>query len=85
MANQPHRFPDYKLGSGWAPMCDCLRDNIPEDNPFPHLNEQAELQKWMLEQQMKHMNKVLIPLRASLVPLLALTVAACSWSFMTIL
>ena len=82
MADQPHRFLNYKLGSGWEPLCKFLKVKVPEDTPFPHLNEQAEFQKWMLEQQMKHLNKVLIPLKASLLPVSVMAVAACSWYFM---
>jgi len=85
MVAQPHRFLEYKLGSGWGPLCEFMGVKVPEEKPFPHLNEQAEFQKWMLEQQMKHMDKVLVPLKASLVPALVVATAACSWYSMRLL
>lgn len=35
---------DYQLGSGWAPICEFLGKPIP-DEPFPWINETAELHK----------------------------------------
>ncbi|KAI1259131.1 efflux pump antibiotic resistance protein [Xylariaceae sp. FL1019] len=35
---------EYKLGSGWEPLCKFLRKPVP-DVPFPHVNEAAALDK----------------------------------------
>lgn len=35
---------EYKLGSGWAPLCEFLGKEIP-DVPFPHMNESQSLHK----------------------------------------
>lgn len=33
---------EYKLGSGWEPLCAFLGKPVP-DQPFPHLNESKDL------------------------------------------
>lgn len=40
LKDQPERLLEYKLGSGWEPLCDFLGKVIPEE-PFPHVNESA--------------------------------------------
>lgn len=34
----------YEVSEGWGPLCSFLGVPIPEDQPFPHLNEAAEFQ-----------------------------------------
>ena len=43
----PGRLLEYKLGSGWQPLCSFLGRDVP-DVPFPRVNESA-----MLERQLK--------------------------------
>lgn len=40
LKNQPGRLLEYKLGSGWEPLCGFLGKEVP-DAPFPHVNESA--------------------------------------------
>lgn len=40
LKNQPDRLLEYKLGSGWEPLCKFLGKPVP-DVPFPHVNESA--------------------------------------------
>lgn len=40
LKDQPSRLLEYKLGSGWEPLCKFLDKPVPE-NPFPHVNESA--------------------------------------------
>ncbi|KAJ3960975.1 hypothetical protein N0V92_002325 [Colletotrichum tropicale] len=49
------RLLEYKLGSGWEPLCTFLGKDVP-DKPFPHLNDSVEFEKWTREfkdQQLK--------------------------------
>jgi hypothetical protein len=34
----------YQVSEGWGPLCSFLGAPIPEDQPFPHLNDAAEFQ-----------------------------------------
>jgi hypothetical protein len=34
----------YEVSEGWGPLCSFLGVPIPEDQPFPHLNDAAEFQ-----------------------------------------
>jgi hypothetical protein len=36
------RLLEYKLGSGWEPLCTFLGKPVPHE-PFPHLNESKDL------------------------------------------
>jgi hypothetical protein len=36
------KLPEYKLGSGWEPLCEVLGKPVP-GVPFPHLNESKDL------------------------------------------
>ena len=40
LKDQPGRLLEYKLGSGWGPICEFLGKPIP-DEPFPRVNESA--------------------------------------------
>lgn len=40
----PDRLLEYKLGSGWGPLCEFLGKPVPEA-PFPHRNEAATLER----------------------------------------
>ncbi len=35
----------YQVTEGWEPLCTFLGVNIPEDQPFPHINDTEELKK----------------------------------------
>ena len=39
LKDQPDRLLEYKLGSGWKPLCDFLGVPIPQDEEFPRINE----------------------------------------------
>jgi hypothetical protein len=43
---------EYRLGSGWEPLCAFLEKDIP-DEPFPHGNEAEALRKVMLYKKVK--------------------------------
>ena len=45
------RLLDYKLGSGWEPLCTFLGKPIPEQ-PFPWKNESKEFAAWMRKIQL---------------------------------
>jgi hypothetical protein len=34
----------YEVGEGWGPLCSFLGVPVPEDTPFPRLNDSAEFQ-----------------------------------------
>jgi hypothetical protein len=38
----PDRLLVYEVGEGWAPLCSFLGVPVPEDEPFPRLNDAAE-------------------------------------------
>ena len=40
LKDQPERLLEYKLGSGWKPLCDFLEKPVP-DEEFPRVNESA--------------------------------------------
>jgi hypothetical protein len=41
----PERLLNYKLGTGWKPLCEFLGKKIPPDDvPFPHLNDAKTLE-----------------------------------------
>ena len=40
----PERLLEYRLGSGWEPLCTFLGKPIP-DVPFPHANDQKGLRE----------------------------------------
>jgi len=40
------RLLEYRLGSGWEPLCEFLGKEVP-DVPFPRVNESDALQDWI--------------------------------------
>lgn len=40
LKDQPSRLLEYKLGTGWEPLCRFLDKPVPSE-PFPHVNESA--------------------------------------------
>ncbi len=38
----PDRLLEYEVREGWGPLCAFLGFPVPEDKPFPHLNDAAE-------------------------------------------
>lgn len=51
-AAKPGQLLDYRLGSGWKPLCDFLGKEVPLVD-FPNVNEQAALKAKIVEQQKK--------------------------------
>ncbi|KAL2007652.1 hypothetical protein VTN00DRAFT_7634 [Thermoascus crustaceus] len=41
----PERLLEYKLGSGWEPLCEFLGKPVPEGVPFPHVNDSSSLRE----------------------------------------
>lgn len=41
LRDQPERLLEYKLGSGWKPLCDFLGKPVPVEEEFPWINEAA--------------------------------------------
>ena len=39
----PERLLIYKVDQGWKPLCNFLNVPVPEDIPFPHINDRQEL------------------------------------------
>lgn len=72
------RLLEYKLGSGWEPLCAFLGKSVP-DEPFPHLNESKDL-KAMFERfglkALKHSAfNVSLALTVIIAPLIAVYLA----------
>lgn len=80
LKDQPERLLEYKLGSGWEPLCEFLGKEVPEV-PFPHVNESAT------HDEMGDVVRVIMARRAAhfvflrLLPVLVL-VAAVYWQLM---
>jgi len=45
----------YEVKEGWKPLCEFLGVEIPEEKPFPHLND-TEAFKQMVQQRRAQMN-----------------------------
>ena len=43
----PERLLVFDVREGWAPLCDFLGVDVPEE-PFPHLNETREMRRRLL-------------------------------------
>lgn len=41
----PERLLVFEVKQGWAPLCQFLGVPVPQDKPFPHLNDTAEFQR----------------------------------------
>ncbi|KAK0642865.1 hypothetical protein B0T16DRAFT_414869 [Cercophora newfieldiana] len=62
-AATPGRLLNYKLGDGWAPLCEFLGREVPvgEDGkplPFPHANEATALRQKIIDQQITMLKKL---------------------------
>lgn len=69
------RLLEYKMGSGWEPLCNFLGKEVPADE-FPWLNESKEFQKWMYNIQMRSLRRSLLALSKYLIlPGLAISLA----------
>ncbi|KAK1445934.1 hypothetical protein CMEL01_10177 [Colletotrichum melonis] len=53
------RLLEYKLGSGWEPLCKFLDKEIPH-KPFPHLNDGKEFELWMRDFQQREVKRGLM-------------------------
>ncbi|KAI5360649.1 hypothetical protein Slin15195_G085650 [Septoria linicola] len=47
LKDQPERLLEYKLGSGWEPLCTFLGRPVPQEK-FPHINESAAHDEMMV-------------------------------------
>lgn len=72
------RILDYKLGSGWEPLCQFLDEPIPNEK-FPHLNEGVEFAKWMANVQRTHLYSGLLFIGRFLVGPALVLILALSW------
>lgn len=43
----PDRLLEYKLGTGWEPLCEFLGKNVPDEVEFPRVNETASMHEKM--------------------------------------
>ncbi|KXH62960.1 hypothetical protein CSAL01_03910 [Colletotrichum salicis] len=80
------RLLEYKLGSGWEPLCKFLDKKIP-DKPFPHLNDGKEFELWMDNFQRREVRRGLMAAaRYLIVPVAASGIALTFmkiWRFWT--
>jgi hypothetical protein len=51
----PERLLVYEVKEGWKPLCEFLGVEIPEEKPFPHLND-TEAFKEMMQQRRAHID-----------------------------
>ncbi|MCX6046471.1 MAG: sulfotransferase family protein [Chloroflexi bacterium] len=61
----PDRLLVFDVKQGWAPLCEFLGVPIPQDKPFPHLNDTAEFRKRV---RIVRLIRWLVPLMVILVP-----------------
>lgn len=73
------RLLEYKMGSGWAPLCEFLGKDVP-DEEFPWLNESKEFEIWTHNIQMKKLKRGLLVLSMYvLIPRFAIGAAWWWW------
>ena len=48
MVPEGERRLEYRLSDGWAPLCQFLGCDVPQDTPFPRVNEGTELVEMMV-------------------------------------
>lgn len=41
----PEKLLVYEVGEGWGPLCEFLGVEVPENEPFPHINDTASFRK----------------------------------------
>jgi hypothetical protein len=80
----PDRLLEYRLGSGWEPLCEFLGKPVPRGVPFPHLNEHVEFEKRLVMLQNRELRKGLLALasRSWWIGVLAGGGLYCAWNFM---
>ena len=44
----PGRLLVFHVREGWGPLCEFLGVPVPDDKPFPHLNERAAMKRFLL-------------------------------------
>ena len=44
----PERLLVFHVREGWGPLCEFLGVPVPEDRPFPHVNERAAMKRFLL-------------------------------------
>ena len=69
------RLLNYRLGSGWKPMCDFLKRKEPEEK-FPWVNEAAALEKTMNGVVLERLQEIGTRLLWPIIGLLVLVLAA---------
>lgn len=75
----PERLLEYRLGSGWEPLCEFLGKPVPINVPFPSANDQKSLQETTGLINQKSMLRLLTG-RKLLVVVLPVTFAALAWT-----
>ncbi|PGH16543.1 hypothetical protein AJ79_01649 [Helicocarpus griseus UAMH5409] len=76
----PERLLEYKLGSGWAPLCEFLGKEVPPpDVEFPWLNESEEFVKWMRQVQINALKRSMRSTVGSLYFQIPLVVGVLAW------
>ncbi|RDL38547.1 Uncharacterized protein BP5553_02887 [Venustampulla echinocandica] len=71
---------EYKLGSGWEPLCTFLGKDIP-DVEFPFLNESKEFAIWMHNMQKRELARGVKVIAKALIPAGGLILAALYYRF----
>ena len=46
--SMPGRLLVFHVREGWGPLCEFLGVPVPDDKPFPHLNERAAMKRFLL-------------------------------------
>lgn len=49
---------DFTLDQGWGPLCEFLGKEVPENVPFPHVNDADALKAKILEVQKRHLRQL---------------------------
>ena len=44
----PERLLVFRVSEGWGPLCEFLNVPIPQDRPFPHVNERSAMNRFLL-------------------------------------
>lgn len=73
------RLLEYRLGDGWAPLCNFLGKEVPEGLPFPRINEAAALKAKIREIQRDKFKAAGVALGRCLVPVVIVGIAMWYW------
>lgn len=71
---------EYKLGSGWEPLCKFLGKEVP-DVEFPFLNESKEFEIWMRNMQKRELARGVRAIAKGLIPLGGVLLGALLYKF----